>query len=386
MITWRAVLMVLRAICVICSDCCSQSLATSLRTIASLYITMKGVASIDKIIAASTGLASHSGSSERPCASASSTKPNSPACARYRPVRSDTPVVAPSRRASSVTSASLNSSGSTSSSATSPQWSTTTCQSNDMPMVMKNRPSSTSWKARMSVSTWCLYSVSDTSMPAMKAPSASDSPACSVSQARPSVTSSRFSMNSSSLRRRATSVSHQRITRGPPYSSSPTSTVALSMARPRALASASGGAPSAGTSTSSGTTAKSWNSSTPITRRPCSLSSSSRSAISLTTIAVLLIASAPDSASAVCQPSCQRGGSTRDSASAPAVAASMVSVTCSAPSPNTCLRIARSLGRLNSRPITNIRNTTPNSPRCLMPSSLSESLSACGPISTPATR
>ena len=34
--------------------------------------------------------------------------------------------------------------------------------------------------------------------------------------------------------------------------------------------------------TSSGTTARSWNSSTPMTRRPCSLSSSSRSAISLT--------------------------------------------------------------------------------------------------------
>ena len=64
----------------------------------------------------------------------------------------------------------------------------------------------------MSVSTWCLYSVSAISMPATKAPSASDRPACSVSQARPSVTSSRLSMNSSSLLRRATSVSHQRIT------------------------------------------------------------------------------------------------------------------------------------------------------------------------------
>ena len=39
-----------------------------------------------------------------------------------------------------------------------------------------------------------------------------------------------------------------------------------------------------------------------MTRLPCSLSSSSRSAMSFTTIAVLLIVSAPDSASAVCQP------------------------------------------------------------------------------------
>ena len=86
-------------------------------------------------------------------------------------------------------------------------------------MVMKNRPSSTSWNGRMSVSTWCLYSVSAISMPATKAPSASDRPASSVSQARPSVTSSRLRTNSSSLLRRATSVSHQRITRWPPTSS-----------------------------------------------------------------------------------------------------------------------------------------------------------------------
>src|SRR5674476_1378167 len=39
-----------------------------------------------------------------------------------------------------------------------------------------------------------------------------------------------------------------------------------------------------------------------MTRLPCSDSSSSRSVISLTTMAVLLMASAPDRAKAVCQP------------------------------------------------------------------------------------
>jgi hypothetical protein len=58
--------------------------------------------------------------------------------------------------------------------------------------------------------------------------------------------------------------------------------------------------PSAGISTSSGTTARSWNSSTPMTRRPCSLSSSSRSAISLTTMAVDDMAMAPPSTTAPC--------------------------------------------------------------------------------------
>ena len=89
----------------------------------------------------------------------------------------------------------------------------------------------------MSVPTWWRYSVSDTSTPAMNAPSARLRPASSVSQASPSVMSSRFSMNSSSLLRRATSVSHQRITLCPPVSSTATSTVALSKAMPNAVSS-----------------------------------------------------------------------------------------------------------------------------------------------------
>ena len=82
MITCLLVLMVLRAMFVICSDCCSQSLATSLRTILLLYMMMNGVASIDSTIDASTGFTSQVGSRLRSCASVSSTKPNSPAWAR----------------------------------------------------------------------------------------------------------------------------------------------------------------------------------------------------------------------------------------------------------------------------------------------------------------
>ena len=174
-----------------------------------------------------------------------------------------------------------------------------------MPIVMKNSPSNTSWNGRMSVSTWCLNSVSAINMPATKAPSASDRPKCSVSQARPSVTSSRFSTNSSSLRRRATSVSHQRITFWPPTSSRVSTENAFNPAQASDAAMSAPLELSAGISTSSGTTARSWNSSAPITRRPCPLSSSSRSAISLTTIAVLLIAIAPPSTSAPRQDSSQ---------------------------------------------------------------------------------
>ena len=152
----------------------------------------------------------------------------------------------------------------------------------------------------MSVSTWCLNSVSDINMPAIKAPSARLKPASSVIHASASVTSSRFKTNSSSLLRRATIVSHQRITRWPPVSSRPTSTVAFSAAITSAINKVSAGAPRAGINTSSGTTARSWNSSTPMMRLPCSDSISSRSDSILTTIAVLLMAIAPDNASAVC--------------------------------------------------------------------------------------
>ena len=172
-----------------------------------------------------------------------------------------------------------------------------------MPTVMKNSPSRTSWNGRMSVSTWCLNSVSAISMPATNAPSASDKPARWVSQARPSVTSSRLRTNSSSLFLRATSVSHQRMTTRPPIRSTVSRTAALSAATASSSSSPAVVEASAGISTSSGTTARSWNSNTAITRRPCSLSSSRRSAISLTTMAVELIASAAPRASAPFQPS-----------------------------------------------------------------------------------
>jgi hypothetical protein len=80
------------------------------------------------------------------------------------------------------------------------------------------------------------------------------------------------------------------------------SAAAFSVATASSRSSTSGVEPSAGMITSSGTTARSWNRSTAMTRRPCSLSSSRRSAISLTTIAVELIASAAPSAIALCQP------------------------------------------------------------------------------------
>ena len=389
MMTCACVAMDFFAMLVSCTDCSSQSLDDSRMTMRSLYMNRKGVASIDSTMLARIGL-SHCGATRPLMApSASSTKPNSPACARYSPVRSATPGAAPNRRVSPATRMNLASTGSVVSSSTRNQLSSTGRQSSFMPTVMKNSPSSTSWKGRMSVSTWCLNSVSATSMPATKAPSASDSPACSVIQARPSVISSRFSTNSSSLLRRATIVSHQRMARRPPTSRIVSSAAALTQASARAQAMSLPLEFSAGISTSSGTTAKSWNSSTPMTRLPCSLSTSSRSAISLTTMAVLDIAIAAPSTTLPCQPIsqgievCEK---IHTSSAWPSSVPAIVANTCDSPSPNTSLRMLRSLGRLNSSPMTNIRKTTPNSARYLMLALSRASASAFGPMITPTTR
>ena len=83
--TCLLVLMVLRAMVVICSDCCIQSLATSFITMRLLYMMRKGVASIDSTMAARIGFISAGCTSPFSWVSDSSTKPNSPACARKQP-------------------------------------------------------------------------------------------------------------------------------------------------------------------------------------------------------------------------------------------------------------------------------------------------------------
>ena len=87
-------------------------------------------------------------------------------------------------------------------------------------------------------------------------------------------------------------------------------------------------------------------------------------------MAVLLIASAPPSATAPCQPTPQRSpqdapasATVQTISPCAATAPSIVSATWLRPRPKTSLRMLLSLGRLNSSPMTNIRKTTPNSAR-----------------------
>lgn len=106
-------------------------------------------------------------------------------------------------------------------------------------------------------------------------------------------------------------------------------------------------------------------------------------------MAVELIAIDAPSTSAPCQPSSQLRPSIENPATSsalPSTAPPMVSTTCIRPRPNTAVLSARSLGRLNSSPMTNIRNTTPNSARYSMLAESCAKAKAFGPISTPTAR
>ena len=135
----------LRAIVVNCKDCCSHSVETRRITMRLLNITIKGVTTMDNTIAASIGFSSTGGMRALSPANASNTKPNSPACPRYRPVRRATPIGAPRPRESAVINPTLSNGGMRTSTSTKPQFCKTRRQSNNMPMLIKNRPNSTSW-------------------------------------------------------------------------------------------------------------------------------------------------------------------------------------------------------------------------------------------------
>jgi len=72
-----------------------------------------------------------------------------------------------------------------------------------------------------------------------------------------------------------------------------------------------------------------------MTRLPYSLSISMRSVISLTTMAVLLMANAPDSARVDCQLIAHKPGASQAKPRLRTVLTSMVSRTCSRPRPKT---------------------------------------------------
>ncbi|MNE47249.1 hypothetical protein D3C80_1416440 [compost metagenome] len=130
-----------------------------------------------------------------------------------------------------------------------------------------------------------------------------------------------------------------------------------------------------GTRVKSNTATTSWNSSTPMAFWPWLLKISPRLVSSLLTMAVEESARPAPSSKATL-------AGMPSSVSAPASSAP-VQITCKLPKPNTVARMASILGRENSRPKENSRNTTPISARSGSSSLSWIQPSAVGPTSRP---
>ena len=109
--------------------------------------------------------------------------PNSPPTASVTPVRSALKLESTNRRVANAAITALMSTMATSSARMSQNSRHSALKSSSMPTEMKNRPSRMSRNGRMTLSTWWLYSVSASIIPARNAPSAIDRPAICEAQA-----------------------------------------------------------------------------------------------------------------------------------------------------------------------------------------------------------
>src|SRR5204863_335720 len=150
-------------------------------------------------------------------------------------------------------------------------------------------------------------------------------------------------------RPRATTPNQARMSRGPARITTASTSAAFANASAMARPISSVGRPSAGTRIKPGTTARSWNSSTPMISLPCALSSSSRSTSRRETTAVEDIAAAPPRT----MPACQLAPNATQMPTPNAI----VRPNCAAPSPNTTRRITTRSRRLTSSPNEHPRNT-----------------------------
>ena len=223
-----------------------------------------------------------------------------------------------------------------------------------MPTEMKNSPISSPLNGSMSTWIWWRNSVSASSIPARNAPSAGLMPADAVPADAAIAVSSVTATKNSGARDAAASRNSGRSTRRP--SAQIPAAAASAVATPMASDAASEPPTvpaSAGTRISSGTTARSWNSSTEKVARPARVGNSPRCTSSAMTTAV------DDSAKLAPMSTDAAGELPHAYAIAPITSA--VTDTCVAPRPSTSRRMLHRRSNDISRPITKSRNTIPNS-------------------------
>ena len=233
-------------------------------------------------------------------------------------------------------------------------WWASRDRSRPMPTETKNRPSSRPLKGSIVTSISWRNSVSASSRPAMKAPSAMDRPLSALSRPAPMTTSRQAAMNSSSLLARATDFIIGRRTSRP----ATTRTTRPMAAGAKASSSLGDGASPAWPAATArviriGATARSWNSSTEKMARPAGECWRLRSASRGMTIAV------DDRARAA--PIARAAGQGWPRAWAAAAMTPRQTATCRPPRPNTIRRMRRRRSQDSSSPIMNSRKTTPSS-------------------------
>ncbi len=236
----------------------------------------------------------------------------------------------------------------------------------------------------MSVSSSRRYSLSASSTPARKAPSAIDSPTACISAAVPTTRPSAAAVKISGVWLRAIQRSAGRIARRPP------STITAIM--PNARAAAINGWPASapatrsgaisGISASSGIAAMSWNSDTLSTDWPAVVCRMLRSLSVASPMAVDDMASAAPATTANCQPS----GQNPMQAQPIAAISARLPISCALPQPKIGRRIAHSRLGSSSRPIRNSISTTPNSARSTICDGSVTRRRPHGPIAKPAPR
>jgi hypothetical protein len=255
----------------------------------------------------------------------------------------------------------------------------TTAKSMLMPTAMKNRPSSSPLNGSRSVSSWRRYSLSASSTPARKAPSAIDRPTACISDAVATTSSRLAAVKISGVPLRAIQRSAGRSSNRPPKmmaSTMPTALAAVSQPLPPAATACC--TASKGSSVMTMMPPRSWNSATLRMLRPPLVGIRLRSARVDRAMAVELCDSARPATSA----SCQR----RPAASATAAINTVEPSSCTLPQPKIGRRSDHSRLGSSSRPTRNSISTTPNSAKCRMSVGSDTSFSTPGPIRMPAAR
>ena len=254
----------------------------------------------------------------------------------------------------------------------------TTAKSMLMPTAMKKRPSSSPLNGSMSVSSSRRYSLSASSTPARKAPSAIDRPTAFISAAVATTSSSDAAVKISGVSLLAIQRSAGRSSNRPPRMI--TTIVPIALARRSQLLPPLSAPATArnGTSARIGIAAMSCSSETLRIASPDVVPITLRSARTPRPIAVDDIAR-PSAATTARRQSMPQ-------ASAPSASSSAEPNSCTLPQPKIGFRSDQSRCGSSSRPTRKSIRTTPNSANCSMSSGRVTSFSPHGPIRMPAPR